>query len=56
VLFLLPGPKVIGALILFRLAYFLVPLCLGSVLFALTELLLRRGRHRRKAERADQPA
>jgi uncharacterized membrane protein YbhN (UPF0104 family) len=55
VLFLLPGHKVIGALILFRLAYFLVPLCLGSVLFALTELFLRKGGHGRKAERADQP-
>jgi uncharacterized membrane protein YbhN (UPF0104 family) len=56
VLFLLPGHKVIGALILFRLAYFLVPLCLGSVLFALTELFLRRDGHGRNAARADQPA
>jgi glycosyltransferase 2 family protein len=55
VLFLLPGHEVIGALILFRLAYFLVPLCLGSLLFALTELFLGRGRQRRNAERADQP-
>jgi glycosyltransferase 2 family protein len=55
VLFLLPGYKVVGALILFRLAYFLVPLCLGSVLFALTELFLRRGGHGKNAERVDQP-
>jgi uncharacterized membrane protein YbhN (UPF0104 family) len=55
VLFLLPGQRVIGALILFRVAYFLLPLCLGSLLFALTELLLRRSGYGRKAERAGQP-
>jgi glycosyltransferase 2 family protein len=54
VLFLLPGQQIIGALILFRLAYFLVPLCIGSPLFAVTELLLRRSRHS-QAKPADQP-
>ena len=56
VLFLLPGQQVIGALILFRLAYFLVPLCIGSLSFALIELLMRAGgRAGRTAESSDQP-
>jgi uncharacterized membrane protein YbhN (UPF0104 family) len=55
VLFLMPGQQIIGALILFRLAYFLAPLCIGTLLLALTELLLRRSRRRRKAESVDQP-
>jgi uncharacterized membrane protein YbhN (UPF0104 family) len=54
VLFLLPGQQLIGALVMFRLAYFLAPLCIGSFLFALTELLLRAGKRGRKAS-ADQP-
>jgi hypothetical protein len=56
VLFLLPGRQVIGALILFRLAYFLVPLCIGSLLFVLLELLMRTGRRAAKeAASPDQP-
>jgi glycosyltransferase 2 family protein len=54
VLFLLPGQQLIGALIMFRVAYFLAPLCIGGLLFALTELLLRAGK-RKVAGRADQP-
>ena len=54
VLYLLPGQQVIGALVMFRLVYFLVPLCIGSLLFAVTELLLRAGKRGRKAS-ADQP-
>jgi uncharacterized membrane protein YbhN (UPF0104 family) len=49
---------VIGALILFRLAYFLVPLCIGSLLFVLLELLMRTGRRAAAAKEAassDQP-
>jgi glycosyltransferase 2 family protein len=55
VLYLLPGQQVIGALILFRLAYFLVPLCLGSALFALIELLMRASRRRGEKVSAAQP-
>jgi glycosyltransferase 2 family protein len=44
VIFLLPGEKVIGALIVFRFVYFLVPLALGSIIFAVTEIVLRRER------------
>jgi uncharacterized membrane protein YbhN (UPF0104 family) len=56
VLFLLPDQQVIGALILFRLTYFLVPLCVGSLSFALVELVMRaRGRTGRKTECRDQP-
>ena len=56
VLFLLPDQQVIGALILFRVAYFLVPLCIGSLSFALIEMMMRaRGRTGRKAECQDQP-
>jgi len=39
---LLPEGGTIGALIAFRAAYYLVPLCIGGPLFAITELLLRR--------------
>ena len=42
VTYLLPGTEVIGALIVFRFVYFLVPLAIGSVLFAATELAFRR--------------
>jgi glycosyltransferase 2 family protein len=42
VTFLLPGTNLIGALIVFRFVYFLVPLALGGLLFAATELVLRR--------------
>ena len=39
VMFLLPGGKIVGAI------YFLVPLCIGGLLFAITELYYR-GRKR----------
>jgi hypothetical protein len=42
VTYLLPGTQVIGALIVFRFVYFLVPLAIGSILFAATELAFRR--------------
>jgi glycosyltransferase 2 family protein len=42
VMYLLPGAELIGALIVFRFVYFLVPLVMGSVLFAVTELTIRR--------------
>ena len=42
VMFLLPGAELIGALIVFRFVYFLVPLAIGGILFALTELAFRR--------------
>lgn len=38
VMFLLPEDNIIGALVVFRFVYFLVPLCLGSLLFAGIEL------------------
>lgn len=41
VLYLLPGANVLGALLLFRAIYYLLPLCFGAPLFALTELLLK---------------
>ncbi len=42
VLYLLPGANVIIALIAFRALYFLIPMCIGGPLFAITELLLCR--------------
>lgn len=44
VMFLLPGGKLVGALVMFRVIYFLVPLCIGGPLFGITELYYR-GRH-----------
>jgi uncharacterized membrane protein YbhN (UPF0104 family) len=41
VMFLLPGAGVIGALVMFRVLYYLVPLCIGGPLFGLTELYYR---------------
>jgi uncharacterized membrane protein YbhN (UPF0104 family) len=51
VLYLLPGANVLGALILFRAIYYLLPLSLGAPLFALCELLLNKknSRARRRA-------
>ena len=46
VLQLIPAGKTIGALIAFRTTYFLIPLCLGGTLFALTELIGRRAARR----------
>jgi uncharacterized membrane protein YbhN (UPF0104 family) len=42
VLHLLPGAQVIGALVAFRVIYFLIPLAIGAPLFGLTEVLARR--------------
>jgi glycosyltransferase 2 family protein len=39
---LLPGINLIGALLVFRFVYFLVPLALGSIVFAITEIVFRR--------------
>jgi uncharacterized membrane protein YbhN (UPF0104 family) len=41
VLYLLPEGQLIGAVLVFRFVYFLVPLALGATLFAITELRLR---------------
>jgi glycosyltransferase 2 family protein len=43
VMYLVPGENLIGALLVFRFVYFLVPLALGLTTFAITELWLRRG-------------
>jgi glycosyltransferase 2 family protein len=40
--FLLPQGNYIGALVAFRAIYFLIPLCIGGLLFAITEISLRR--------------
>jgi uncharacterized membrane protein YbhN (UPF0104 family) len=42
VLYLLPGANLIGALLVFRFVYFLVPLALGGTVFAITEIVFRR--------------
>jgi glycosyltransferase 2 family protein len=41
VMYLLPQSDLIGPLLVFRFVYFLAPLGLGSILFAVTELVLR---------------
>ena len=43
VLMLLPGTSMLGALIVFRVVYFIIPLALGSMLLALTELFRTAG-------------
>jgi uncharacterized membrane protein YbhN (UPF0104 family) len=50
VLYLLPEGRFIGALIMFRVIYFLVPLCFGAVAFALAEAAF--ARERRRSERS----
>jgi uncharacterized membrane protein YbhN (UPF0104 family) len=42
VMFLLPGANLIGALLVFRFVYFLVPLVVGGAVFAVTEIVFRR--------------
>jgi glycosyltransferase 2 family protein len=42
VMYLLPGADLIGALLVFRFVYFLMPLALGVVTFAVSEIVLRR--------------
>jgi uncharacterized membrane protein YbhN (UPF0104 family) len=52
VLYLLPQGQLIGALVMFRVIYFLVPLCLGGPTFVITELVFRRhDAARRRGER-----
>lgn len=41
VIYLIPQPGAIGALVVFRVLYFLVPFVLGGLLFAATEINLR---------------
>ncbi len=51
VMFLLPAGNAIGALLVFRFLYFLVPLALGSILFAATEIVFRwRGEQKQAAD------
>ncbi len=45
VMYLLPGQDLIGPLLVFRFVYFLIPLCIGIVVFLLTELFYRRKSH-----------
>jgi uncharacterized membrane protein YbhN (UPF0104 family) len=49
VMFLLPQANLIGAVLVFRFIYFLVPLGLGSIVFAIAELVFRRTDAKRKA-------
>jgi glycosyltransferase 2 family protein len=51
VLFLLPQGQFIGALLVFRVVYFLVPLAIGAPTFAFIELRRRRKKRREKAQR-----
>lgn len=46
VTFLLPAANIIGAVLAFRFLYFLVPLALGGILFAVAEIVFRRRRPR----------
>jgi uncharacterized membrane protein YbhN (UPF0104 family) len=41
VTYAMPGAKVLGAVLVFRFVYFLVPLAIGGVVFAVTELIFR---------------
>jgi uncharacterized membrane protein YbhN (UPF0104 family) len=41
VTYLLPGTRLLGALVMFRVVYYLVPLALGGALLAVSELLAR---------------
>jgi uncharacterized membrane protein YbhN (UPF0104 family) len=47
VTFLLPKTHIIGSVLVFRFIYFLVPLALGAITFAITEIVLRRRDSRR---------
>jgi hypothetical protein len=44
VLSLVPGANVVGALIAFRVIYYLIPFVIGSVLFAACEIVRRQRR------------
>jgi uncharacterized membrane protein YbhN (UPF0104 family) len=48
VMVLLPGANLIGSVLAFRCIYFLVPLALGSLTFAVTEIAFRRADAARK--------
>jgi uncharacterized membrane protein YbhN (UPF0104 family) len=51
VMFLLPASNAIGALLVFRFLYFLVPLALGGALFAVAEIVFRwRGEQKQAAQ------
>jgi uncharacterized membrane protein YbhN (UPF0104 family) len=50
VIHVLPELSVIGALVVFRFVYFLVPLTLGTALFAVCELTQRRIGHKSDGE------
>jgi glycosyltransferase 2 family protein len=57
VLLLVPEGQLIGALIIFRFVYFLVPLALGACLFAISEFALRKKQPERAVRStAAQPA
>jgi uncharacterized membrane protein YbhN (UPF0104 family) len=44
VMYLLPQADLIGALLVFRFVYFLVPLAMGGLLFLATEFLIKKRR------------
>lgn len=52
---ILPGAASIGALVAFRMIYFLLPLLIGLPLFAISEVVFRR-RKKVSEDTADQPA
>lgn len=41
VMYLLPGQDLIGPLLVFRIVYFLIPLCIGLLVFLVTELFYK---------------
>ena len=49
VTFLLPAANIIGAVLAFRFLYFLVPLALGGILFAVAEIVFRWQAERKRA-------
>ncbi|WP_243373408.1 lysylphosphatidylglycerol synthase domain-containing protein [Microvirga solisilvae] len=55
VMYLLPGQDLIGPLLVFRFVYFLIPLCIGILVFLITELAYRR-KGQNHAEISDAPA
>ncbi|WP_208247259.1 lysylphosphatidylglycerol synthase domain-containing protein (plasmid) [Rhizobium sp. T1470] len=52
----LPGAASIGALVAFRVIYFLLPLLIGLTVFAASELVLRKRSAARSKERAQKPS
>ncbi len=49
----LPAPRIVGAILVFRLYYYIIPLFLAGSLFAGNELLLRGAHHAARRHRAD---